>query len=161
MKLKLFVVVLTLMLIVPTFAQEKVIREEFGIKKVLDLDEEAASIQLLSDKARAVSLVTFLWVTGPYPEHMIKLSQVDTIHFYTDFVVTKPTNVRFHYTWSGPEFLTATSDWYSTKRNTWYTFFFYTGNNWAKGMYDLTVCIEQASPASGAEGTNSCVYRLW
>jgi len=165
MKIKLLVVALTLMLVVPAFAQEKVIGEELRIKKVLNLDEEGASIQLLTDKARAVNLLVSLWpdygTANYYPGHLVKLSQANYLDFYTDFLVTKPTNVRFHYTWNGPEFLTATSDWYSTKRNTWYTFFFYTGNNWAKGMYDLTVSIEQASPASGAEGTNSCVYRLW
>jgi len=161
MKLKLFVVVLTLMLVVPTLAQEKVIREEFGIKKVLDLDEEAASIQLLSDKARAVSLVTFLWVTGPYPEHMIKLSQVDTIHFYTDFVVTKPTNVRFHYIFTGPEYYEYITDWKSTSRNTYHYVDCITNNNWQKGIYTLTVIAEQGSNASGAECMSTCRFRFY
>jgi len=161
MKLKLFVVVLTLMLIVPTLAQEKVIGEKCGVKKILDLDEEAASIQLLSDKAKVVTLTSYLWDENYNQVNLIKLSENNEIYFFIDYYVTKATDVRFHYYWTGPEYYELTSDWYSSKRATGYYHYFYTNNNWQKGIYTLTVIAEQGSNASGGECVSTCRFRFY
>jgi hypothetical protein len=161
MRIKLLVVVLTLMLIVPAFAQEKIIGEKFGIKKSIALDEDNASIQLLSDKARAVMLLPYVWDEDLNLNHYLKLSANSIIYFFVDYCVTRPTDIRFHYVWTGPEYYSWTSDWYSTLRNKYYSFGVYTNNNWQKGIYTLTIIAEQDSSASGAECVATCRVRFY
>lgn len=171
---KTAVLFLTLLLVVPVFAisetqttaQGKVIRTEHGIRQIL-AGEELAGIQAKkSDKARAVLLSATTWAlfTGdeePFMSQVVPLAKVDEIHFYADYTAVANTKVKFHFTFTGPEFWTYTDDeWYDAKANSYDFFGIITTTDWKKGTYTLVIVAEPQTLSSGAECVAICKFKL-
>jgi len=145
----------------------KGIKESMGVKKSLRLDE-FASDQLLAtiqapqkDTPRVLLLTSY--ITDDYGEimHCLKLNSTETISFWIEFTALAPTDVKFHFIWTGPEFYWHETDWYSVKYNDYYYLSVDTNTDWLKGTYKLIIIAEQGVKGSGTQAMSECHLKLY
>jgi len=145
----------------------KGIKETLGVKKSLKLDESAsdqflATIQAPQKDTPRVLLLTS-YATDDYGEimHCLKLNSTDTISFWVEFTALAPTDVKFHFIWTGPEFYWHETDWYSVRYNDYYYLSVDTNTDWLKGTYKLIIIAEQGVKGSGTQAMAECHLKLY
>jgi hypothetical protein len=173
MKRIVFCLTLILILMLPAVAQDKLIRVVSGVRDYIETDEIIHTQANKRDKARAVLLAATVWAADYeggdiYQSQVIKLSEVEEIHFYIDYTAVLKTKVRFYFIMTGPEIWSAEApdpefddfEWYDAT----YTQYNYVGiittTDWKKGTYTLLVFAEQQTEGSGAELAAKCIFRL-
>jgi len=145
----------------------KGIKETFGTKKSIKpeeifSDQFSASIQTPQKDSPRVLLLTS-YITDDYGETMqcLKLNLTETISFWIEFTALAPTDVKFHFIWTGPEFYWHETDWYSVRYNDYYYLSVDTNTNWLKGTYKLIIIAEQGVKGSGTQAMAECHLKLY
>jgi len=168
-KIKVLILVLTLVLSTPLLIQSEVIQEGFFHVQI-ENDDPMMSIQVAKGDKTGVILTT-AWVTDslegadPRSVNWIKYSEVNNLYFFVNFTALYSTKVRFRLLISGPEFYSYTSqNWLEAKYKTssyWYKWgekseFFKT-----KGEYKVIIIAEQEKPYGGENCLASCTIRVY
>jgi hypothetical protein len=164
MKVKVFMLFLCLLLVASVFAQKqnRVIGEVFGVKKIIDGEDPFASVQVRPvEKPGVLMLTCYVTDEDGAVSQVLKLSENSTIYFYVEYTATWNTNVAFHFILTGPEFLEYETDFFTARHKDYSYVGLYTGNDWKKGVYTLTVIAEQAKSLSGAECVAKCKFRFY
>jgi hypothetical protein len=166
---KIAVLALCLLLVGFLNAQdsEKGIKETLGTKKSLHMDNAVsdqfrAAIQAPQKDTPRVLLLTS-YVTDDYGEimHCLKLNSTETISFWVEFTALAPTDVKFHFIWTGPEFYWHETDWYSVRYNDYYYLSVDTNTDWLKGTYKLIIIAEQGIKGSGTQAVTQCHIQFY
>ena len=145
----------------------KGIKETLGTKKAIKTDDAisdqfSATVQAPQKDSPRVLLLTS-YVTDDYGEimHCLKLNSTETISFWIEFTALAPTDVKFHFIWTGPEFYWHETDWYSVKYNDYYYLSVDTNTDWLKGTYKLIIIAEQGVKGSGSQAMTECNLKLY
>ncbi|MBN1224153.1 MAG: hypothetical protein JXB23_12975 [Candidatus Aminicenantes bacterium] len=167
MRKKILIVAMIFLFAAAGWAEDKVIRHEWGVKAVRQveavLEEPSMSSQALQrERPRVVLLATYIADDTGTQFNSLNLASTDEILFYVDYIVIFNTQVKLHFTMTGPEFYEAwTEEWMQAKYNNYYYYTLATNTNWKKGIYKLIVTAEQKIIGSGAECVAECVFELY
>lgn len=165
------IAVLTLCMLAAGFlgAQDvgKGIKETLGTKRSIKQDKAlstqfSATAQAPQKDSPRVLLLTS-YITDDYGEimHCLKLNSTETISFWIEFTALAPTDVKFHFIWTGPEFYWHETDWYSVQYNDYYYLSVDTNTDWLKGTYKLIIIAEQGVKGSGTQAMSECHFKLY
>ena len=136
-------------------------------KGVIDSDQPSPypdmSIQLAGkNKPRLNLLSIYISDDAGVVSNAVKLSRTGWLDFNLEFMSYYNTNVKFHYIFTGPEFLHFyDEDWSRVKSNTIYQSQMTSFDSWKLGMYKLIIIIEIKQLGSGVELSKECNFILY
>ncbi|MBN2254288.1 MAG: hypothetical protein JW736_01130 [Deltaproteobacteria bacterium] len=134
---------------------------EKGSDAVRSADPLSPGVQRLSaDSPVIVFLRSMIQDDKGHTQNWVELAKAKKIIFWGEFSSLADTKVRFHFIWTGPEFRTLTTNWYSTKANTLSWVSVSTDTKWKKGIYSLTIIAQQRSLGSGLGCVRECIFKL-
>ena len=166
MKYKFFVTV-ALFLLVFSFsqAQTKEIREYYKFGKIIAEEQRSPDLfaQAKGDKQRLVLMTCYASAENGTEtfSNCIKLSEVSSINFWFEIFALLKTKMRFHLTWTGPEYYTHTTEWFEWNKNESSFLIVSTNTDWIKGIYTVDIIAEIKEVGSGMGLRRQCVAKYF
>jgi hypothetical protein len=166
MKYKFFVSIALFLLVIGfSQAQDKGIREYYKFGKIIIEEQLDPNVftQAKGDKQRLVLMTCYASAENGTEtfSNCIKLSEVSSINFWLEIFALLKTKVRFHFTWTGPEYYTHTTDWFDWNKNESSFLIVSTNTDWKKGIYTIDIIAETKEVGSGMGLRKKCVAKFF
>ncbi|MCJ7681370.1 MAG: hypothetical protein MUP70_11630 [Candidatus Aminicenantes bacterium] len=134
----------------------------FGIKKVVDDTDYILPNVSGKDRPKIVLFTSYLTDETNEIMQYASIAGSSQFKFYIEYSALYATEVRFHYTWTGPEYKTFTTGWYQANVNTYYWLSVAeNASNYVKGTYSLIIVAEQKKAGGGDDCVTTSVFKLY
>jgi len=171
MKIKSLALVLTVLLIVPLFAQKNTDQVYEGlIEKPIATDTMPDFTPQVMKGEKPGVIITSVFVMGDgevedlYDVNMIDYDTTTDVYFFVTYTAMWNTNVKFHFVITGPQYYSYTTSTYKPRYNNKSYVYLYGGKKnffTKKGLYKLIVYAEQMSPFGGEAIVGTCNFRVY